>query len=588
MAICVIVMLAAAWLLAACGGGGSGRAPTPPVSVLVSQASASVPARSTEQFTASVQNDPASMGVVWSVHGTACNGGPCGTIDNPNANPVTYSAPAQVPSPATETLVATAVANGNASASVAITVTAEIKVSVPAASAEVPANTSQQFAASIQNDLNNQGIVWSLRGAACNGGPCGSLGGTSANPVTYYAPDHVPSPAVETLVATSLADGNASASIALTITNTIVISVSPGSMTIALGDTRQFSAGVVNDSGNLGVTWTVMGCPAGAPCGSFSPANTLAGAITHYTAPASVPQGLQVTVVATSVADPTKFATAQLTISKTAKAIAVAVAPATASIAIGSVVPLTAIVSNDSTNAGVQWALSGCTNGPCGDLSSVTPAAANYLAPRTPQTAQPGTQVTIVATSVADADKSATVTVTLDPSPINFKTQSQPVGHFPIAVITGDFNSDGIVDVAVADAGDPASGDPGDVAILLGTGDGTFRPATHFPAGMNPFAIVVGDFNGDGKADLAVTDLGDRRTGGKGTVAISLGNGDGSFQTPVSYPAGTLPGALAVADFNGDGKLDLAAAEYGDSARNFNGGVNLLLGNGDERCRRRF
>jgi hypothetical protein len=173
MAICVIVMLAAASLLAACGDGGSGRAPAPPVSLLVSQASASVPARSREQFTASVQNDPANMGVVWSVHGTACNGGPCGTIDNPNANPVTYSAPAQVPSPATETLVATAVANGNASASVAITVTAEFKVSVPAASAEVPANTSQQFAASVQNDLNNQGIVWSLRGAACNGGPCG-------------------------------------------------------------------------------------------------------------------------------------------------------------------------------------------------------------------------------------------------------------------------------------------------------------------------------------------------------------------------------------------------------------------------------
>ena len=96
-------------LLTGCGGGGSSDGTPPPaISVSVSLGSAAVPASTAQQFNATVRNDPNNRGVAWSLQGTACNGGPCGTLDNSNANPVTYYAPTYVPDPPTEMLVATA------------------------------------------------------------------------------------------------------------------------------------------------------------------------------------------------------------------------------------------------------------------------------------------------------------------------------------------------------------------------------------------------------------------------------------------------------------------------------------------------
>jgi hypothetical protein len=89
--------------------------------------------------------------------------------------------------------------------------------------------------------------------------------------------------------------------------------------------------------------------------------------------------------------------------------------------------------------------------------------------------------------------------------------------------------------------------------VLSGTGDGSFLAAADYPVGRYPYSVAVGDFNGDGILDLAVG-----RTGGGG-VQVLLGNGDGTFQTsPTSYGAGAS--SVAVADFNSDGLLDLAVA----------------------------
>ena len=94
------------------------------------------------------------------------------------------------------------------------------------------------------------------------------------------------------------------------------------------------------------------------------------------------------------------------------------------------------------------------------------------------------------------------------------------------------------------------------VSILLGNGDGTFTAATGSPVGVGryPESVAVGDFNGDGKLDLAVANYGDN------TVSILLGNGDGTFSLKSSPGVGSEPLSVAVGDFNGDGRLDIASA----------------------------
>src|SRR5207302_543791 len=89
------------------------------------------------------------------------------------------------------------------------------------------------------------------------------------------------------------------------------------------------------------------------------------------------------------------------------------------------------------------------------------------------------------------------------------------------------------------------------VSVLLGNGDGTFQPAVNYPAGPNPHSIAVGDFNGDGRPDLVVANqAGD-------DLSVLLGNGDGTFR-PGQPCTAIAPTAVAVGDFNGDGSTDLA------------------------------
>ena len=146
--------------------------------------------------------------------------------------------------------------------------------------------------------------------------------------------------------------------------------------------------------------------------------------------------------------------------------------------------------------------------------------------------------------------------------------QTFGTGTGAIAVAVGDFNGDGKADLAIANF------IAGSVSVLLGNGDGTFRPATQYPAGSGANAISVADFNSDGKADLAIANFYDN------TVSVLLGNGDGTFQTTLTTATGIFPAALAVGDFNGDGKTDLAVANSGADAGD-TGSVSVLLGKGD-------
>ncbi|HMA34506.1 MAG TPA: FG-GAP-like repeat-containing protein [Chloroflexia bacterium] len=141
-----------------------------------------------------------------------------------------------------------------------------------------------------------------------------------------------------------------------------------------------------------------------------------------------------------------------------------------------------------------------------------------------------------------------------------------PVDNGPAALVAGDFNGDGVLDLATANFG------ANDVSLLLGTGSGGFSPApgSPFSVGSGPQGLTVGDFNRDGKLDLATANF------GANTVSVLLGNGAGGFSqapgSPVAVGAG--PWALASGDFNGDGFADLAVA-------NLNAGtLSILLGTG--------
>ena len=139
------------------------------------------------------------------------------------------------------------------------------------------------------------------------------------------------------------------------------------------------------------------------------------------------------------------------------------------------------------------------------------------------------------------------------------------------AIIVGDFNGDGIPDLAIGAGPNEAPSDT--VQVLLGNGDGTFRPGAQYPTGPGVSDLVAADFNSDGKLDLAVATVG--IAGFPGPVTILLGNGDGTLSTGAVLPViANFPGKLlTAADFNKDGKIDLAVAAADYSA--------VLLGNGD-------
>ena len=152
-------------------------------------------------------------------------------------------------------------------------------------------------------------------------------------------------------------------------------------------------------------------------------------------------------------------------------------------------------------------------------------------------------------------------------------------GLHPFSVAVSDFNADGKFDLAVINFGDPYSSPQinGSATVLLGRGDGSFNPSFNYSAGVASVSGVVGDFNGDGTQDLAVANLGSYYQGSftNSSVSVLLGKGDGIFQAAVNYDAGAAPVSLAVADFNGDGKPDLAVANYNST------NVSVLLGQGD-------
>jgi hypothetical protein len=136
-----------------------------------------------------------------------------------------------------------------------------------------------------------------------------------------------------------------------------------------------------------------------------------------------------------------------------------------------------------------------------------------------------------------------------------------PAGLYPWSMAVGDFNGDGAIDLAVANLG-------ARVSVLLGNGDGSFRAPVSYAAGYYPAFVTVGDLDGDGHDDLIVAGHYSE------DICVLVGNGDGTFRAPVSHGAGSQTWSIAVGDLDRDGRADLALATGTRS------GVRVMLGSG--------
>lgn len=271
---------------------------------------------------------------------------------------------------------------------------AQVSVTISPPSATVVTGHTQQFAASVTGTTNTN-VTWSVTGGASNGS-------ISASGL-YTAPATVPSPAQVTITVTSQADASKSASAGVTVQPGV--QVLPQAVTLQVNGMQQFSA-TVSGSSNQAVTWSVVG-------GSANGTITTSG---FYTAPATVPNPAQVTVVATSQADTTQSGAATVTV--IAAIPSIAVTPNPVNVSIFTTQQFSASVSNLS-NSAVTWRVNGLTGGSqqIGFISS----SGLYVAPGGVPTTSNGsggvttTTVTVTAVSQANPSVSGSAVVTIFP-----------------------------------------------------------------------------------------------------------------------------------------------------------------------------
>lgn len=144
----------------------------------------------------------------------------------------------------------------------------------------------------------------------------------------------------------------------------------------------------------------------------------------------------------------------------------------------------------------------------------------------------------------------------------NFPISTLSTGVAPSFVTSASLRNNSVQDLIVANYSDNT------ISVFLGNGDGTFASPVTYPTGTGPVWIATGDFNNDGNIDVAVANK------GANTVSILLGNGDGTFKSKVDYPTGSVPVSVVAGDLNGDGNVDLAVANQSANT------ISLLFGSG--------
>ena len=368
------------------------------VGVTVAPTAVSLTGAGKQQFTATLENSP-NPGLIWRVNGIAGGNATVGTVSATGL----YQAPTVIASQTIVRVLAVSQLDIRKAAIANVTLLPVAITATPLTATLIGGGT-QQFAVSVLN-TSNTAVVWKVNGVVGGNAALGAI--TTAG--LYSAPASLASATTVTVAAVSQADPTKSATAQVTITPVVVkpvtIAVTPATVSLNTSATQQFAVSVLNTT-NTAVVWKVNGVVGGnAALGTISTAGL-------YSAPASLAAKTTVTVAAVAQADPTKSATAQVTITPVVvKPVTIAVTPVTASLTTGATQQFAVVVLN-TANIAVVWKVNGVIGGNA-TLGTIG-ASGLYSAPAS---LAGKTTVTVAAVAQADTTKSATAQVTVTPPP---------------------------------------------------------------------------------------------------------------------------------------------------------------------------
>jgi hypothetical protein len=448
--------------------------------------------------------------VRWSLSGATCPAA-CGSVDLSG----NYTAPGVLPAPATATLTAQSVADPSKQASAPINITSNFTLQVTAPQS-VPAGGSATIVATmtpLPGSNPSTLLTWSLSGSGCSSTACGTLtvvttqgagGNVVADTATYTAPSTPPNPASVTVTVTPQADPAKKAQATMAVQTGVNVSLSPSTDTLAANHRVTLAAQVFGTT-NTGVNWSVSGVPSGnttlgqicvvgsSPCQSVTSGTTLQ---VDYLAPGAIPQPNPVSVLATSAADITKTASAQITV---INHVLVSVQPQSITLAPLAVQSFTAAVLG-TNNQSVIWQIQGtaCANaGVCGSIDAI----GNYTAPGS---APSPDALQVVAISSDDTAQSGAANVTIS-------TGANILSLHPASVYAGAANG---FTMLVEGSGFAASSPGPGSTLLIG---GAARTTTCIAATECSAPVTAADVSISGTVSVQI-----ENPGGKRSNAVSL------------------------------------------------------------------
>jgi hypothetical protein len=396
--------LLVASFLGCVGAAGSGPAQPPPsspssVAVTVVPSTASVLLGEPQSFTATVANTT-NTAVSWSVNGISGGNATVGTIDASGV----YTAPANLPTPASVSVQATSAADSSKNSVVLVMISSGISVSVAPQTMQVELGASRPFTATVNSAGNpNRSVTWVISSGACPGAACGTVDSSGM----YTAPQVLFAPTTVSLTAISVADPSKSGTGTITVTSLFSLAVA-GPSSVSAGGTAVYTATLTpaaNSNPSRVISWSVAGTGCtDAACGTISSSGV-------YTAPSAAPSPATVQIIATPQADPSKATSVSVSI---LPLIVVSISPSAAAVPLGAARSFQATVTG-AANTAVTWDVNGIVGGnpTVGTIlnSVAMPDSTAYTAP---QSMPAGGSVTVHTSSNADPSVSASATITFN------------------------------------------------------------------------------------------------------------------------------------------------------------------------------